>query len=352
MSHPQNSLPESYLAIDEHGLIRIADQPVKDSDPAHEILKNLFIHELGSLCTKFENQSYFVEAFDQPLIVQKIESLDETETNIRLHCQYSWTEEADLHTLQVDEWDRFLGKTLKGIPFVLSARAQNQLFELCDEFDDESITYNETMIEISDWLPDAEAVEDSEFWSQAYLRKEARWDLKQASPILTDMLDRLRLPRSKVLVLGCGPGHDAAFFAEHGHIVTAVDISSEALNLARSNYPNANIQWIQKDIFDLNAQEFGQFDFIFEHTCFCAINPYRRKELVKKWIQLLAPEGSLMGIFFAMERRNAAPFGGSEWEIRQRLRKNFQFLFWGRWRNSIQGRQGKELFVYAKKMTL
>jgi 2-polyprenyl-3-methyl-5-hydroxy-6-metoxy-1,4-benzoquinol methylase len=41
------------------------------------------------------------------------------------------------------------------------------------------------------------------------------------------------MPRCRVLVLGCGEGHDAAFFAQNGHIVTGVDISPEAITRAQ-----------------------------------------------------------------------------------------------------------------------
>jgi hypothetical protein len=71
---------------------------------------------------------------------------------------------------------------------------------------------------------------------------------------------------------------------------------------------------------------------------------------VQKWRELLTEKGLLMGVFFATERRVGPPFGGSEWELRQRLKKHFRFLFWGRWHQSLDRRNGKELFVYAEKL--
>lgn len=43
-------------------------------------------------------------------------------------------------------------------------------------------------------------------------------------------------PASRVLELGCGPGHDAASFAGRGHTVCATDFSSAALEPARALY--------------------------------------------------------------------------------------------------------------------
>jgi hypothetical protein len=53
-----------------------------------------------------------------------------------------------------------------------------------------------------------------------------------------------------------------------------------------------------------------------------------------------------------MYKKQGPPYGGSEWELRQRLKDSFQFVFWGRWQKSLPKRQGKELFVYAQKKSL
>jgi SAM-dependent methyltransferase len=164
------------------------------------------------------------------------------------------------------------------------------------------------------------------------------------------MLPRLKLPPSRVLVLGCGSGNDAAHFAKHGHFVTAVDISPEAIQRGKTKYgEEKNLRFIQEDIFRLPTEMYGQFDLIFEHTCFCAIDPRRRNELISLWKKFLTPQGHLLAIFFTMEKRGSPPFGGSEWELRERLKKSFQFVFWGRWRQSVERRLGKELLVYAQK---
>ena len=94
----------------------------------------------------------------------------------------------------------------------------------------------------------------------------------------------------------------------------------------------------------------GQFDMIFEHTCYCAIDPERRAELIQTYTRLLAPDGQLMGVFFVMDKHDAPPFGGTEWELRERLRKRYQFQFWGRWQHSVPARKGRELFVLARKL--
>ena len=164
------------------------------------------------------------------------------------------------------------------------------------------------------------------------------------------MLPRLKLPRSKIIVLGCGSGHDAAFLAQAGHHVTAIDFSEEAIQNAKKLYGHqSRLEFIQADVFQLPPAWHGTFDVVIEHTCFCAVDPQQRTQLVKVWRQLLHHEGLLFAVFFSMLKRSGPPFGSSEWEIRELLQSSFQFLFWGRWKNSLPERQGKELFVYGHK---
>ena len=56
-----------------------------------------------------------------------------------------------------------------------------------------------------------------------------------------------------------------------------------------------------------------------------------------------------MGVFFAMDKMQGPPFGGTEWELRERIKKHFHFIFWGRSHESIERRDGKEFVVYAQK---
>ena len=166
------------------------------------------------------------------------------------------------------------------------------------------------------------------------------------------MTPRLKLPKSRILLLGSGEGHDAAFFArEGGHIVTAVDFSPEAIRRSKALYGHlSNLTFLQQDVFSLPSTFDHNFDVIVEHTCYCAIPPTKRAQLAKIWSRLLAPQGLIMGIFFTMDKHQGPPFGSTEWEIRERLRKNFRFLLWTRWDKSIESRKNLETFVLAQKL--
>lgn len=337
-----------FLQIDEEGYALFGEMRVTDEEVGQEILMNLRWDDRGVYVTNSAGQDAIVESFDAPLVAGQVEFED---NQWFIHAPYQTRFPFDLSSLTLDEWDRFHGLTEQKIPFVFSRKAQAAFFEKLDGFEDDSISFQGQTFEISSYLTDNEGIDQSSWWTQVYKDEvHPRWDLGEPSEILKNMLPRLKLPRSRILVLGCGEGHDAAFFAKEGHKVTAVDFSVEAIERARRLYGHlSEIEFIQQDIFKLGVEFEQSFDLVFEHTCYCAIQPSRRSDLVKNWSRYLADKGSLFGVFFAVEKRFGPPFGGTEWEIRERLKKNFQFLFWGRWHQSIARRQGKELFVYATK---
>ncbi|GIL17539.1 MAG: hypothetical protein BroJett040_12900 [Oligoflexia bacterium] len=340
------SLPDKYVAIDEEGFPLFGEVRVTDPLVGAELLKNIRIHENGAFVSELAGTQVFVEAFDEPYVVQQILK---TDSEWKIQLPYFVEFKFNPTTFTVDEWDRFHGVAVNGVPFVLTRKAQAELFRIADEYDDDSITLNGKKISVTPWMTSDPEISKEQFWTKIYQTEEPRWELNQPAPALVDMLPRLKISKSRVLVLGCGSGNDAAFFAQAGHLVTAIDISPEALQRARSKYGHlTNLTFIESDVFTLGQEYSGQFDVIFEHTCYCAIQPERRNELVKTWRRLLSPGGHLLGVFFAMERRSAPPFGGTEWELRERLKKYFHFIFWGRWHQSIQNRNGKELLVYAQ----
>lgn len=344
------SLPEHYISIDEEGFPVLGETRVADPQVGSQILRQLRFAENNAFMTDVGQEQALVEAFDEPLVAQMVEKPASSEQSWTARFPYDVSFRFSLASLSVDEWDRFHGATELGLPFVMSRKAQAAFFDQLDEFEDESVTFAGHRFPVGPWLTSKPDIRQESYWTQIYRTEEPGWEMQKPAPALADMLPRLKLPKLRVLVLGCGSGNDAAFFASQGHVVTAVDFSPEAIARGREKYGSlTNLQFIQKDIFDLDSSWTHRFDLVFEHTCYCAIPPERRNELISIWRRVLVPGGQLLGVFFAMERRNGPPFGGSEWELRERLKKYFHFQFWGRWHQSEARRNGKELFVFATK---
>jgi SAM-dependent methyltransferase len=343
--------PLRFCSIDEAGVV-YDDQKQRISDPdvIEEFFSELKVNDNYLLSAKLHDVEVIVESYDAPLVAKQI-SLEPTGATLKNIYGITWP--FNLDSIVTDEWDRFYGLTTSGLEFVMSNEAQNQFFDQLDEFSDESITYLGQCYPVQSYWPNEVIVEDANYWTEKYLANESGWNLGEPAVALKSLLPKLKLPASRIIVIGGGEGHDAALFAQQGHHVTLVDISCEAINRAKKNYGHlTNLNFLEADLFDLPVDMYGQFDLVFEHTCYCAVNPSLRPELVRQWRRLLDETGFLLGVFFAMPKRSGPPFGGSEWELRKRLENGFQAIVWQRFRQSIRPRLGRELLIYARKATL
>jgi SAM-dependent methyltransferase len=347
----ESELPERFIQIDEEGYALLGEVRTQDPQVGGEVLSEMSFAENGAFLSRCGGVPVIVEAFDEPYVASQI-SFENKAWWIELPYNISF--EFKLSSLSLDEWDRFHGKANNNIPFVMSRKAQTSFFNLLEEFDDDSISFGGKTYEIPQFFPSNKDIAKSDYWNKIYHEEgNPGWNLGEPAEALKDMLPRVKLPKSRVLVLGSGEGHDAALFAQAGHVVTAVDFSKEAITRAEKNYGHIpGLRFLEQDVFNLDQSFRNSFDLVFEHTCYCAIEPSRRQELVKVWKQVLHDQGQLMGVFFAMYKKQGPPYGGSEWELRQRLKDSFQFIFWGRWQKSRPNRQGKEFFVYAQKRSL
>ena len=101
--------------------------------------------------------------------------------------------------------------------------------------------------------------EQRRFWDWHWERWQERatvneWKNRRHQTILR-LLSSLRGPRLRLLDLGCGPGWYTEKLARFG-AVTGIDLSDEAINLARSLYPD--ITFIAGNLYEvpIRAQDF------------------------------------------------------------------------------------------------
>lgn len=196
-------------------------------------------------------------------------------------------------------------------------------------------------------------ISQPEFWETKYQAKESRWDLGIATPPLVTFFQSGQAPQSgKIIVLGCGQGHDAIFLAKRGFDVVGVDFAPAAIASARqlAQAEGVEINFVQKDIFELLPDFQASFDYLFEHTCFCAIPPEKRREYAQLSALLLKPEGLFYGLFFTHRRPGGPPFGSSATELKQIFSEEFTVLSLKPVNNSVPSRQGEEHWgIFQKK---
>ncbi|PSB18067.1 SAM-dependent methyltransferase [filamentous cyanobacterium CCP1] len=187
----------------------------------------------------------------------------------------------------------------------------------------------------------------SEFWEERYQDGTTRWDLGQPAPPFVTLLNAPNAPKpGRVAVLGSGRGHDALLFADRGFDVVGFDFApsavQEATVAARSRQLSA--QFLQRDIFELENEFAASFDYVLEHTCYCAIDPSLRSDYVQVVQKILRPGGELIGLFWAHSRPEGPPFGTTLEEIKQRFTA-FEPVLIMQPENSVDSRKDEEYLV-------
>ena len=164
-------------------------------------------------------------------------------------------------------------------------------------------------------------------WNRRYVEGDTPWDKGEAHPALDLALAQGALS-GRVLVPGCGTGHDVRVLSARGLEVTGLDIAPLALAKAVAHAPAGREQYLEGDLFALPAELAGSFDGVFEHTCFCAIDPARRAAYVDAVASTLKPGGKLLAVFF-LEPGNdgdGPPFGCTRREVDALFGPRFRLL--------------------------
>ena len=149
-------------------------------------------------------------------------------------------------------------------------------------------------------------------WAQdGGLAKGSRFDVAGVSlPLAAELARR---PRSGLtaLVPGCGRAYDALFLAEHGfESVVALDLSSTACEAAREEIALSSSSSVQRvtvecgDFFDLSGR---RFDFIWDCTFLCALDPSMRGKWAAKQKALLDENGTLLTCVFPIGEKAGGP---------------------------------------------
>lgn len=98
------------------------------------------------------------------------------------------------------------------------------------------------------------------------------------------------------LVIGCGLGDDAELLASIGYQVTAFDISPTAIAWCHQRFPDSTVNYLAADLFDLDPQWQGKYNFIFECKTIQALPLNVRSQVIRQIAPLVAPQGTLLVI--------------------------------------------------------
>ena len=181
-------------------------------------------------------------------------------------------------------------------------------------------------------------------WNERYATGNTPWDLNSSTPELLHIQKKLQ-PHSHVLIPGAGRAHDAIALAKAGFSVTALDYAPLAIAAlqAEAQGQGLNISSVVEDFFAYMPN--AAFDYIWEYTFYCAIDPSLRPAYRKKMFSLLKPGGVLFGLYFPLDGRS----GGPPFAVTREELEEFRDLFQVEFQTpiaSIKPRAGKEILAF------
>jgi SAM-dependent methyltransferase len=135
--------------------------------------------------------------------------------------------------------------------------------------------------------------------------------------------------------------------------VVGLDIAPSAIQGARGFPAVAEEQYIEGDLFELPLKLHRRFDWVWEHTCFCAIDPSKRRLYVEAVATALKPGGHLLAVFYLNPDRDGEgpPFGVTPGELDAFFGADFELVREWQPGAAYPGREGRERMQLWKRKT-
>jgi len=190
-----------------------------------------------------------------------------------------------------------------------------------------------------------------DYWESRYQTKDMPWEKGAPSPGLVDFLAaNQNLERGSVCVPGCGSGSDVMEISKSGFDAFGFDIAPGAIALAEEQ-KKATALTAKLALADFLRDEPPQkFDWVFEHTLFCAIQPAERDEYVRAVLRWLKPGGQYLAVnYIFIEDDDGPPWRTSREEQMRRFSPQFHLV--ADWvPRSYPNREGRErMFHWQRK---
>lgn len=170
---------------------------------------------------------------------------------------------------------------------------------------------------------------DAAFWQAKFDARSTPWDRGGINPQIENWLRSGQLHPSqsadarpsggedarltRVLVPGCGSGHEVAMLAEWGFDVTAVDFAPAATARTRDRLRSlltspAGARMMRAQVIEADVLSYrppGEFDAVYEQTCLCALYPDHWRRYAEQLFDWLRPGGKLFALFMQAPRERS-----------------------------------------------
>ncbi len=190
-------------------------------------------------------------------------------------------------------------------------------------------------------------------WEALYQAADTRWDKGEPAPALVDFIARHSdLSGQRVLVPGCGKGNDLKPWLDAGCHVTALELAPSAVRIVKETLGHLKALSVRQGDFLEGDSGFDgeQYDWVFEHTLWCAIPTGRRPEYVRSVARMVKPGGHYLAINYLQPGdESGPPYATSIAELTHRFGGDFELV--RHWLpRSFPGRVGRErMFLWRRR---
>jgi SAM-dependent methyltransferase len=162
------------------------------------------------------------------------------------------------------------------------------------------------------------------FWDTRYRDHLMPWDSGGVPADLRAFADTLP-EKARVLIPGCGSGHEVLYLAERKFDVLAIDFSPAAVELAQKNLgPMGERVWVA-DFFEFDAGQ-KRIDVVYERAFLCALPRKMWNRYAARMGELLQPGALLAGFFLYGDNPRGPPFGSTPTELHGLLDAGFDLI--------------------------
>lgn len=131
-------------------------------------------------------------------------------------------------------------------------------------------------------------------WDERYLRDDLPWDTGCPDTYLLRLVARWPVCRGRVLEIGCGTGTNSIWLARQGFDAIGLDISAEAIDIARRHADEQGIscRFICDDFLDCDLEAESCL-FLFDRGCFHSIPDEEHRRAFAGRVAEMLPSGGL-----------------------------------------------------------
>jgi SAM-dependent methyltransferase len=156
------------------------------------------------------------------------------------------------------------------------------------------------------------------FWDEKYRADLTAWDRGGVSPALEHWLAEGALKPGRILIPGCGYGHEVLALARRGFEVWGLDIAPTPVQRVREKLAQAGLTahvvegdvrtWQPEPPFDAVPFDAVPFDAVYEQTCLCALSPEDWPRYEAQLYCWLRPGGRLFALWMQTDRPGGPPY--------------------------------------------